>query len=195
MPSEIGNQQHLTTYKNPLGGTISEEIYDISGNFIVLAIANSNLSGTLSPNINQLTSLQWLAVRGNRMTNSLPELGGLTRLENTDSRIDETSLSASASWHVHRKRSAIADYFSQLSSTIPSGIGRCTNWVLLGIGVPNTERIGKVAQSHCPGRVRFAEYDGADYGRTVRTPESGAICVPHIVVAGYHRHENSRGYV
>lgn len=86
LPSEIGTLrelQYVTLGNNPkLGGTIPEELYDLSvERFSGLSVENCNFSGTISTRVGNLKSLKQLELANNRFSGTIPtEISAATGL-------------------------------------------------------------------------------------------------------------------
>jgi hypothetical protein len=70
----------LYLFSNQLTGSISPEIVNLT-NLNKLFLSSNQLTGSIPPEIGNLTNLEWLFLYGNQLTGSIPsEIGNLTNL-------------------------------------------------------------------------------------------------------------------
>ncbi len=99
-----GHVVNLTLGSNQLSGTIPPELGNLTDLSYYLDLSNNRLTGTIPSQLGSLTNLQWLVLNSNQLSGTIPsELGNLSSL--TWPGLDT----------------------NQLSGTIPTGLGNLTN--------------------------------------------------------------------
>ena len=107
----------------PTEVTLWGEVYSVEDTD-TLNLYNNQLTGTIPPEIGNLTNLTYLVLVGNQLTGEIPsEIGNLTNL---------TSLQL---------------FGNQLTGSIPPEIGNLTN--LMGLGLGNNQLTGEIPESIC----------------------------------------------
>ena len=120
VPSWILPTEEDTT---PTVVTLWGEVYSVEDTDS-LDLSNNQLTGSIPPEIGNLTNLTWLLLHNNELTGSIPpEIGNLTNLEYL--------------WL----------YSNQLTGEIPSEIGNMTN--LEGLNLYDNQLTGEIPESIC----------------------------------------------
>ena len=140
-------------------------ITDDAARVIALLLHNNRLTGTLPPDLGNLSNLRWLRMGGNRLTREIPgELGNLSELRwlsLESNRLSGTipdalgNLSSLEALHLRNNR---------LDGGIPSGLGRLANLIVLDLG--RNRLTGEIPPDL--GRLsnlRFLYLDDQDYFR------------------------------
>jgi len=129
----IENLTSLWLYHNQLTGSIPPEIGNLT-NLTTLVLYHNELTGEIPPEIGNLTNLIYLALHENQLTGSIPpEIGNLTNLR-------QLSLD-----------------FNQLTGSIPSEIGNLTNLDFLKLN--NNQLTGEIPESICDLNINFFSSD------------------------------------
>jgi Leucine-rich repeat (LRR) protein len=129
----IENLTSLILYHNQLTGSIPPEIGNLT-NLTTLVLYHNELTGEIPPEIGNLTNLIYLALHENQLTGSIPpEIGNLTNLR-------QLSLD-----------------FNQLTGSIPSEIGNLTNLDFLKLN--NNQLTGEIPESICDLNINFFSSD------------------------------------
>jgi Leucine-rich repeat (LRR) protein len=122
-----GHVSGLKLSSNQLSGSIPPELGQLS-NLEDLVLFSNQLSGTIPAELGQLTNLTWLSLRSNQLSGTIPpELGQLTNL--TELYLFSNQLSGTIPpelGQLSRLQWLYLDY-NQLSGTIPPELGQLSN--------------------------------------------------------------------
>ncbi len=151
IPPELGNLARLEVLSirfNELGGNIPSELGRLS-KLRVLNLdnfglnINSGLSGIIPPEFKDLTELEELSLRLNRLSGTIPPgLGSLSKLEvlNLDSNVLSGSIPPELG-HLSKLKVLSLSFNFKMSGSIPPELGRLTSLKVLnlhGIGLSGT---------------------------------------------------------
>ena len=156
-------------YDNGVTGSIPPEIGNLT-NLTWLYLRGNNLTGSIPPEIGNLTNLTFFYLRGNNLTGSIPsEIGNLTNL--TDLRLQDNQLTGSIPSELGNLTNL--DYLdlhnNQLTGSIPSEIGNLTN--LMYLILFNNQLTGEIPESICDLNI---SWDGWDFNIS-----NNQLCPPY----------------
>ena len=143
----IENTTELNLSENGLTGTIPPEIGNLT-NLTYLDLRVNQLTGPIPPEIGNLTNLEWLDLTGNQLTGSIPpEIGYLANLERLYLWVNQ--LTGSIPSEIGNLINLTHLYLSnnQLTGEIPSEIGNLTN--LNHLGLYNNQLTGIIPDEIC----------------------------------------------
>jgi Leucine-rich repeat (LRR) protein len=122
-----GHVLALNLSSNQLSGSIPPELGQLS-NLEDLVLFSNQLSGTIPAELGQLTNLTWLSLRGNQLSGTIPpELGQLTNL--TELYLFSNQLSGTIPPELGQLSNLeyLRLSFNQLSGSIPPELGQLSN--------------------------------------------------------------------
>ncbi len=131
----------------PTEVTLWGEVYSVEDTDS-LSYWDNNLTGSIPPEIGNLTNLTYMNLGYNQLTGSIPpEIGNLTNLERL--LLPQNQLSGSIPPEIWNMTNLTELYLSdnQLTGEIPSEIGQLTN--LLSFGVSNNQLSGIIPEEIC----------------------------------------------
>ena len=118
--SDIGTWEGVTT--------------DQEGRVIRLELSESDLTGSIPPELGQLTNLQTLVLSGTQLTGSIPrELGQLTNLQHLWLHSTQLTGSIPSALGQLTNLQGLGLNDNQLTGSIPSALGQLTNLQVLGL--------------------------------------------------------------
>ena len=143
----IENTTELYLLNSGLTGSIPPEIGNLT-NLTELVLFQNELTGSIPPEMWNLTNLTKLYLNGNQLTGSIPpEIGNLTNLERL--RLDVNQLTGSIPsemWNLTNLTN-LNLFNNQLTGSIPPEIGSLTNLIYLNLW--DNQLIGEIPESIC----------------------------------------------
>lgn len=118
----------------------------VNGHVATVTLTNMSFSGTISPQIGQLTYLTYLTLEGNSLTGSIPpELGNMTSLQNLNLKSNLlTGVIPNTLGQLHNLQYLVLDN-NRLSGAIPSSLSNIPNLIELDLSSNNLS--GKIPVS------------------------------------------------
>ena len=149
--------QNCTADDSTQGVELWGECYSIQ-NTTELQLNNNDLTGSIPPEIGNLTNLTYLNLRSNDLTGSIPtEIGNLTNLTNLG--LYGNDLTGSIPSEIGNLTYLISLYLSsnQLTGSIPSEIGNLTN--LTDLFLSSNQLTGEIPESICDLNIDWSNSD------------------------------------
>jgi len=129
----IENTTYLNLSFNQLTGSIPPEIGNLT-NLTYLSLSNNQLTGSIPPEIGNLTNLTELRLDINQLTGSIPpEIGNLTNLTRMDLGRNQLTGSIPSEIGNLTNLGRLTLYDNQLTGEIPPEIGNLTNLTYLSL--------------------------------------------------------------
>ena len=164
----------LTLGSNQLTGSIPPEIGNLT-NLTVLVLFNNQLTGSIPPEIWNLTNLTKLVLFNNQLTDSIPsEIGNLTNL--TDLALFNNQLTGSILIEIGNLTNLESLNLSgnQLTGSIPSEIGNLTNLTFLRL--ESNQLTGEIPESICDLNI---DWGGSYLGFPYFLINNNQLCPPY----------------
>ena len=144
---DIKTTTSLNLSYNELTGSIPPEIGNLT-NLTHLQLNNNELSGEIPPAIGNLTNLTYLYLGGNQLTGEIPlEIGNLTNLTYLNLSYNELTGEIPPEIGDLTNLQYLYLYSNQLTGEIPPEIGNLTN--LTGLSLGKNQLSGEIPQQVC----------------------------------------------
>jgi hypothetical protein len=141
------NTTELDLSNNQLTGSIPPEIGNLT-NLTQLYLYNNQLTGSIPPEIGDMTNLTYSGFYNNQLTGSIPsEIGNLTNLTYLDLWNNELTGSIPPEIGNLTNLVSLSFYNNQLTGSIPPEIGNLTN--LRHLYLYNNQLTGEIPESIC----------------------------------------------
>jgi hypothetical protein len=170
----IENTDTLNLYTNELTGSIPPEIGNLT-NLTLLLLYNNQLTGSIPSEIGNLTNLTKLVLFNNQLTDSIPsEIGNLTNL--TDLALFNNQLTGSILIEIGNLTNLESLNLSgnQLTGSIPSEIGNLTNLTFLRL--ESNQLTGEIPESICDLNI---DWGGSYLGFPYFLINNNQLCPPY----------------
>jgi len=159
----VENTTELNLQNSSLSGSIPPEIGNLT-NLTYLSLRYNQLTGSIPPEIGNLTNLTDLVLWGNQLTGSIPsEIGNLTNL--TSLGLSNNELTGEIPPEIGNLTNLTYLYLfdNQLTGSIPPEIGSLTNLTYLFL--ENNQLTGEIPESICDLSIDLVgnDYLGLDY--------------------------------
>ena len=173
---DIMNLNEYISSSNILNGFVElwGEYYSIE-NTTRLNLWDIGLTGSIPPEIGNLSNLEWLDLRNNQLTGSIPpEIGNLTNLERL--MLFHNQLTGSIPPEIGNltNLTALSLIDNQLTGSIPSEIDNLTNLYIMSLN--NNQLTGEIPATICDLNIDW-ELGGED--TLVNTLFNNQLCPPY----------------